>query len=109
MRYRVIVAASASEDEEELLAYLLARDEIVAAVALEARFDRALRSLETFPLRGRVVPELRRHGVISYRELIVAPHRVMYRIDARTVRVVAIVDGRRDLDDILVARIRRTP
>ena len=109
MRYRVAIAPAASQDEEDILTYLVACEELPAAKVLAARFDRALASLASFPGRGRIVPELRRHGIVAFREIIVAPHRIVYRIAGKVVRVVAIVDGRRDLDDLLRARVHRNP
>ena len=53
------------------------------------------------------MPELRLRGITLYRELIRAPYRIIYRIVGAEVWVLAIVDGRRDLDALLNSRIRR--
>jgi len=57
--------------------------------------------------RGRVVPELRARGVVTYRELIVLSCRIIYRAEPREVRIVAALDRRRDLDTLLLERARR--
>ena len=59
------------------------------------------------PLRGRIVPELRAQGVQFYRELLSPPYRIMYRVKDRLVLVVAVLDGRRNLDDLLLDRFLR--
>jgi toxin ParE1/3/4 len=64
-------------------------------------------SLTTTPLRGRIVPELRWHGITTYRELIVSSWRIIYRVDAPRVLVVSVVDSRRQLEDLLLARFLR--
>ena len=64
--------------------------------------------LETFPDRGRVVPELADIGVRRYRELLVSPHRVLYHREESLVYVVAVLDGRRDLEDTLLRRLLGT-
>jgi toxin ParE1/3/4 len=56
------------------------------------------------PERGRIVPELREQGIILYREIILAPWRVIYRIVGQTVYVLAVLDARRNLEDILLDR-----
>ena len=56
---------------------------------------------------GRVVPEFAHFGIRSWRELIVRPYRVIYRIDGHTVYVLAVVDGRRELDDLLLEKLIR--
>jgi len=64
-------------------------------------------SLERSPQRGRVVPELASTGTRAWRELIVKPHRILYRIRNNIVLVGAVVDGRRDLEDLLLERLTR--
>jgi toxin ParE1/3/4 len=40
-----------------------------------------------------------------YRELIVKPYRLIYRVDGNDVWVIAVFDGRRDLTDVLLWRL----
>ena len=65
-------------------------------------------SLVSSPKPGRSVPELATFGIVSWRELIVRPHRLLCEIDDRTVRVMAVLDGRRELQDVLLERSTRT-
>jgi toxin ParE1/3/4 len=62
-------------------------------------------SLRTFPDRGRVVPELQQQGITQYRELIVSPWRIIYRISERQVYVLSVLDSRRSVEDILLRRL----
>ncbi len=61
--------------------------------------------LALFPERGRIVPELSAHGVTLYRELIIAPWRVIYRFSGNSVFVLAVLDSRRNVEDILLSRL----
>ena len=65
-------------------------------------------SLETVPRRGRVVPELARFGMQTWHELLVKPYRIVYRVSGDTVTVLALFDGRRDLEDVLLERLLRS-
>jgi plasmid stabilization system protein ParE len=68
-------------------------------------------TLATMPERGRMVPELDRVGERRYRELIELPWRVIYRVKDESVRVVAVIDSRRDLQTWLqeqAARFRKS-
>lgn len=52
----------------------------------------------------------RKQGIIQYREIVVAPWRILYQIDEKVVHIVLIVlvvDGRRNLEDVLFNRIMR--
>ncbi len=108
MKRRVVRLASvASDDVAQLLEYTIATAGLDAAAALDATLDAALESLATIADRGRLVPELQVRGVVGFRELIRAPYRTLYRVDARVVWVLAVVDGRRDLASLLRERARR--
>jgi toxin ParE1/3/4 len=43
------------------------------------------------------------------RELVVSPYRLVYRVGSDAMVVLAVFDGRRDLEDVLVDRLRRSP
>jgi plasmid stabilization system protein ParE len=85
----------------------IARDSPVTARAIAGRLRRRGDSLDEQVERGRVVPELARYGVTVVRELIDAPWRLVYRVEGEHVFVLAVLDGRRDLEDILLARMLR--
>jgi toxin ParE1/3/4 len=54
--------------------------------------------------RCRSVPELAAHGIPMYRELLVRPYRILFRIRERQVVILGVFDGRRDLEALLVQR-----
>jgi plasmid stabilization system protein ParE len=54
------------------------------------------------------VPELSRFGMRSWRELVVRPYRILYRVSGGTVTVLVVFDARRDLEDLLLERLLRT-
>ena len=62
--------------------------------------------LSRHPRRGRIVPELLEHGISDYRQVLVAQYRVIYTI-RNSVDIVAVVDGRRDLQAALFQRLIR--
>lgn len=92
--------------------------EVIAHIALEhpstaEEFLKTIRSraeaLETLPRRGRVVPELDRLGIRDYREIIVVPWRIVYKVDPARVEVLAVLDSRRNVEDLLLKRLTRNP
>lgn len=64
-------------------------------------------SLGEFSNRGRIVPELDFFGVRQYRELVIPPWRVVYKTASDHVLVLAVIDGRRNITDILLNRFVR--
>jgi plasmid stabilization system protein ParE len=107
MTRKVLRSAAATEDMLAIADDLLSDLGVEAALAADESIDAAIESLDVMGNRGRVVPELRSRGVTTYRELIVMPYRIIYRVEPREVWVVAVFDHRRDLDQLLLERARR--
>jgi addiction module RelE/StbE family toxin len=105
--FRVVWTETATRDLESLLSYIAREASINAGRVLDQLRSKA-ESLTSVPERGRLVPELLRHGLAVWRELIVKPYRLLYRIDGHTVYVLAVLDARRDLEDVLLERLLRT-
>ena len=80
------------------------RETLEAATHLMTKLLDAVESLRSMPQRCRVVPELRDIGVADYRERLVGPYRIVFRRRGSVLEIVAVVDGRRDLSDLLMQR-----
>ena len=107
-RLRVEWAEAAVRDLEEIVGYLAQESRPDAERLLRRVEDRAA-TLESSPARGRTVPELTRFHMRTWRELVMRPYRLVYRIEADTVIVLAVFDARRDLEDLLLERLLRSP
>lgn len=105
-RHRVVVPPCVKKDLKEIVEY---HYEVNKAYSqkLFGRLIERIRELETFPEKGRVVPELRDHHVLDYKELIEEPYRIVYRVFGEEVLLVALLDGRRDVEALLIRRLQR--
>lgn len=106
MEYTILVPNSVRQDIEEIVEnYQRDRPEYAYRVfnALTAK----IQSLKTFPSTGRIVPELLEYNISTYRELIESHWRILYRIEKSTVELVAILDARRNVQDLLVEKLKR--
>ena len=83
----------------------IAQDNLANAIKVFENIKKTAASLRQFPVRGRIVPELKDQGIILYRKLIVAPWRIIYRISAKKVYVLSVIDSRRNIEDILFHRL----
>ena len=106
-RFRVEWTEVTVRDLEEIVTFL-ALDSRRGAERALGRIERRAASLESSPARGRVVPELARFQMRTWRELVVKPYRLVYRIEGDTVLVLALFDARRDLEDLLLERLLRS-
>ena len=105
-KYAVQWTAAAARDLELAVEYISENSPEQALLVLQKIRARAS-TLAAMPERGRIVPELKLHGISMYRELIIPPWRLIYRMTDRTVYVYAVIDCRRNLEDILLARLIR--
>ena len=105
-RRRVLWATSARRDLEAIVAYLADRSPQAALSTLD-RLEARATSLVAMAERGRIVPELARLHIQQYRELVIPPYRLIFRIRGQQVLVLSVVDARRSLEDILLDRLIR--
>jgi plasmid stabilization system protein ParE len=99
--------ATARQDLRSIIRYI-ARDNPENAQGVLARLQARAATLVGQPERGRVVPELRAIGVLHYQEIIERPLRIVYRVQADRVLVLAMLDGRRSLSAVLMERLVRS-
>jgi len=102
--YNVRWSETSERDLTDIIEYI-AVDSPSYAYQVFKEIERKASRLYTFPDRGRIVPELQDQGITQYRELIVAPWRIIYRISERDVYVLSVLDSRRNIEDILLKRL----
>jgi addiction module RelE/StbE family toxin len=102
--YTIIWAENAEKDLNGIIEYI-ARDNHTQAVKIFHTIKRKTSNLSHSPTRGRIIPELQEQGVLQYRELVIPPWRVMYRIAGELVLVLAVIDSRRNIEDLLLGRL----
>lgn len=106
-RYKIEWAPVAERDLHEILEYIARRDTVEAATAVYQTMMGKVEKLCFHPTRCRIPPELSKLGVREYRELVISPYSMFFRLTGRTVGVVAILDRRRDLEEVMIQRALR--
>ena len=91
--------------EEAERAGLVSR--VVPADKLLENLESTILRLQTMPLRGHVPLELERVGVLEFREVLFKPYRIIYEVVKTRVYVHCVLDGRRNMQDLLQERILR--
>ena len=103
-RFVVEWSRPAKMDLENIIDYI-SQDSVDTAIAIFDKIKSKCGTLNQFPDRGRIVPELKAYGILGYREIIISPWRVIYRTSDQIVYVLAVIDSRRNIDDILLERL----
>ncbi|MBU0972763.1 MAG: type II toxin-antitoxin system RelE/ParE family toxin [Proteobacteria bacterium] len=102
-KYNVIWAHVAENDMKNIIEYIADKSPQNALKILTEIRQKAL-SPDAFPERGRVAPELQDEGILIYRELVIAPWRLIYRNSGQEIFVLSVIDSRRNVEDILFKR-----
>ena len=105
MPFAVFLTADAARDLEELYHYIALHDAPEKAEHVLKKIEETFSSLSQFPERGAYPKELLALGIRDYREIFFKPCRVIYRVMGNTVYVLLIVDGRRDMQTLLLRRL----
>ena len=103
---KLLWTAPAAEDLQDVVDFLI-EDSPAAAEKFIDRVEEAVGKLSRHGESGRIVPELAKHNIARYREVVVSPWRVFYRIDEKRIYILAVIDGRRNVEDILLRRLMR--
>jgi toxin ParE1/3/4 len=102
--YQIVWADVVERDLIEIIDFI-ANESPANALKILNNIKQTASNLYSSPERGRVVPELQDQGISTYRELIVPPWRIVYRISANDVYVLSVLDSKRNVEDILLKRL----
>jgi len=105
-KFKVIVPPSVKKDLREIVEYYYEVNKSYSQKLFNSLVER-ISELETFPEKGRIVPELRDHNIETYKELIEDPYRIIYRIMKDEVLLVSVMDGRRNVEEVLIKKLQR--
>lgn len=105
-QYKVYWTKEATADLEELVDYV-SKDRVSAAKSIYKKIKSKCRELKISPEKYRRVPELLDVYIERYREIIIPPYRVVYKVTESEVYIIAVIDGRRDFESFIFDRLLR--
>jgi plasmid stabilization system protein ParE len=97
--YEIVWARVAVKDLIDIIEHI-STDSPANALQVFQKIKKKALSLHTMPERCRIIPELRDQGIMQYRELVVPPWRIMFKITDMKVFVLSVIDSRRNIEDI---------
>jgi plasmid stabilization system protein ParE len=105
-RNRVLWVNTATRDLDSIVD-LRSHGDVKASLQFINRICKAPAKLQAVPKRGKIVPELKKFSLTNYREILAPPWRIIYKVSDPNVYVMAIIDSRRNVEDILLDRMIR--
>jgi len=107
MKYKVIIDPQARLDLKEIFIYAAVNDSIQSANKLLDALEVTCSKLERIPERGHIPNELRPTGIKKYLEIHYKPYRIIYEIEKNIIYIHCVIDGRRNIQEILSNRFLR--
>lgn len=107
VRYKVNIVSSAEDDLVEIYQYVFFNDSEQNAEKIYSKLYEKCSSLQEYPNRGHIPPELNHLGINDFLEINYNPYRIIYQIIGKVVFIHCILDGRRDIQKLLQERLMR--
>lgn len=107
MKYNLYIIDDAENDIYEIYQYVVFSDSLAKAESLLQNIYITCQKLETLPHRGHIPPELKRIGIMEFREIHFKPYRIIYQVIEKAVYIHCVLDGRRELHELLEKRLVR--
>jgi plasmid stabilization system protein ParE len=96
MDFPVVWSPEAIEDLDSIAEYI-GRDSDFYARAVVTKVLNVTRAIPDFPMMGRRVPELDDENI---RERLVYSYRVVYKVQAGRILIVAVIHGKREIENV---------
>lgn len=106
-RHKVVIDPQAKQDLKEIFIYVALNDNLNSANKLLDKLEDTCNKLEKLPERGHIPVELRSTGLKRYLEVHFKPYRIIYEIDKEIIYIHAVLDGRRNIQEVLSERLLR--
>ena len=103
-KFSVNVSKNAKNDLREIIRFIAINNPMNALDVLK-RIEARMNSLVKFHVKGGYVPELLKHNIKDYRQLIEQPWKIIYKIENNIVNILCIIDTRRNTQDLLVEKL----
>lgn len=106
-KYKILIDPQAKHDLKEIFFYVVANDSISSAEKLLASLETTCNKLKEYPERGHIPQELKLTGIKRYLEIHYKPYRIIYEIGNDLIYIHCVLDGRRNIQEILGERLLR--
>jgi plasmid stabilization system protein ParE len=103
-KYTVNMTQNAENDLNEIMLFI-SQNSPQTALKIMEEIQARINMLDHSPNRGSYVPELLARNIKEYRQITEHPWKTIYKVNDEVVNVLAIIDSRRNLQDILIRKL----
>jgi toxin ParE1/3/4 len=103
-KYLINITQNAENDLNRIILFN-AKNSLQTTIKILEKIQSRIYSLDHSPHKGAYVPELLAKNIKEYRQITESPWKIIYKVNNNTVSVLAVVDSRRNLSDILFKKL----
>jgi len=107
MKYNIFLAIDAEQDIFDIYQYIFYNDSPKNAEYVFNKIKETIDRLSEFPDRGHLPREFDKINIKDFLEIHFKPYRIIYQISEENVVVHCVLDGRRELEELLHKRLLR--
>jgi toxin ParE1/3/4 len=105
MKYKINWSKDAGEEFIEIISWYKHNVGKNAAQKIYSKINSQIEKLKDMPGIGKAVQILKDIGVNNYRQIVQDNWIIYYRVEGRNIYIVSVIDGRRNLEEILYKKI----
>ena len=105
MKYKIIWSQDAGEELLEIISWYKYNVGVNVAQKTYIKINTQIKKLKNIPGIGRPVQILKDIGVNNYLQIVIEHWIIYYKIENQNINIISIIDGRRNLEEILYKKI----
>jgi toxin ParE1/3/4 len=105
MKYKINWSKDAGEEFIEIISWYKYKAGRNIAQRIYSKINSQIKKLKDMPGMGKPVQILKDIGINNYRQIIQDHWIIYYKIEEQTVNIISVIDGRRNLEEILYKKI----
>ena len=105
MKTKIIWSEDAGNELLEIISYIKRNSGKTIAKNIHKKIMEKVNEASNNPEGRRVAPLLKEFGIIDIHQINVNPWAIYYRVENNTMKIISIIDMRRNLEEVLYQKI----
>jgi toxin ParE1/3/4 len=105
MKHEIIWSKDAGDELAEIISYIKYNTGKLTAEKIYTKIMNKVKQASENPEGRRIAPLLREFGINYIHQLNINPWIIFYKVTGKKMEIISIIDGRRNLEEILYKKI----
>ena len=105
MKHEIIWSKDAGDELAEIISYIKYNTGKMTAEKIYTKIIREIDQVSENPEGRRIAPIIREFGINYIHQINISPWIVFYKVENKIMEIISIIDGRRNLEEILYKKM----